>query len=79
MTARYYVLAADELMDSGLQPPAGFRFVEQVCAEPGQPGVHWWLAEDDGAPESLNGKRIEPLFTRRDDGTAYVSARRPAL
>ena len=62
MSARYHVLADDDLMAMpGLQWPEGLRPVEQEG--PGRyPGMHWWLLEDDGAPAELNGKRVELGF-----------------
>lgn len=64
MSARYHVLASDELMAAGdLQWPEGLRPVEQEPADPGRyPGMHWWLLEDDGAPAELDGKRVELAF-----------------
>lgn len=77
MSARYYVLVSDELAQSmTVQPGARFRLVRCHCPE--EPGLHWWVCEDDDAPESLNGKRVEPVLGREDDGTVYVIARRPA-
>ncbi len=70
MSARYYVLASDELMASSLQWPDGLRPVEQEPAGLGRyPGMHWWLFEDDGASPSLDGKRVELSFSQ--GGAAY--------
>jgi hypothetical protein len=71
MTARYHVLASDELMATdGLQWPEGLRPVEQE--DPGRyPGMHWWLLEDDGAPAWLDGLRVElGLGVEVSDGDA---------
>ncbi len=76
MTARYHVLASDEIMASDdLQWPGCLRPVEQE--EASGPGSHWWLLEDDDADEALNGKRIELVFQTKDSETRIL-ARRPA-
>jgi len=59
VTARYHVLASDELMaTAGLQWPEGLRPVGQEGPGP-YPGMHWWLLEDDGAEPELDGQRVE--------------------
>lgn len=75
MSARYWVLASDELMDSNPQWPDGLR-----VAEPGpykEPGMRWWLFEDDGAPATLQGKAVELTFVRSGD-KAMIGSRSPA-
>lgn len=74
MTVRYWVLASDELMGSNPQWPAFLRPIEPGNYE--QPGMRWWLFEDDEAPAELDGKRIELASTIEDGET--VIARRPA-
>jgi len=69
MSARYWVLCSHELMDSDPQWPDGLRPVKQAEDGPGPPGSAWWLFEDDGASESLNGKRVELSFGQ--GGAAY--------
>jgi hypothetical protein len=77
MSARYHVLAADELMASGPPWPEGLRPVEQEPTDPGRyPGMHWWLFEDDGAPASLEGKQVELTFVRSGD-SIMIGSRRP--
>ncbi len=78
MAATYWVLASDELMAMpDLAWPDGFRHVE---AGPYQhPGMRWHKFHDDDAPDELEGKLIEPLFARSDDGKVTITARRPAL
>jgi hypothetical protein len=80
MAARYHVLASDELMASGLlRWPAGLQPVEQEPTDPGRyPGAHWWLFEDDDAPQTLNGKLVD-LTIGSVDGQPVITARRPAL
>ena len=75
MSAVYWVLASDELMDSDPLWPAFLRPVEPGPYE--HPGMRWWKFEDDEAPESLNGKRIE--LTSWRDGDEVRVARRPAI
>lgn len=68
MTARYWVQIADELMaHEDLQWPAVLRPVEQGASE--YPGSHWWLLEDDDAPEDLDGKKVDLTLSRVSDMT----------
>ena len=71
MTARYHVLCSDELMDSHPDWPPYLRPVE-VSALSHEPGMRWWLFEDDQALPELDGKRVE-LFARREDGEVRIS------
>lgn len=58
MSARYYVLVSQELLDSGAPwETAGLHLVEQGSFT--EPGMRWCLFADDGAPEELNGKKVD--------------------
>lgn len=77
MSARYWVLCSDVLMDSNPQWPDGLRPVEPANAPPEPPGdIRWWLFEDDGAPATLEGKQVELTFTRHGDGW-MIGSRNP--
>lgn len=76
MAARYWVLCDDELMAGPLQLPTCLRTVEQGAAT--HNGGHWWLFEDDDAPETLNGTRVDLLLERVGDDVR-IAGRRPAL
>jgi hypothetical protein len=76
VSARYWVLVADELMDSGPPWPDGLRAVERGLALTAGPGTHWWLFEDDGAPASLEGRQVELTFVRSGDGV-MIGSRSP--
>lgn len=79
MSARYWVLVSDELMASDPQWPDGLRVVEsEVCVRSDQPGMRWWLLEDDGAPATLDGKLVELTFTRCAD-KVQIGSRNPAI
>jgi len=60
MSARYSILVADGIDLSVL--PDGFRLVEQWEQGPAS-GEHWWLVEDEGAPEELAGKKIRLVLS----------------
>lgn len=79
MSARYWVLCDDELMDSGPQWPDGLRPVEPAyrLAPPPSPGMRWWLFEDDGAPATLEGKCAGLMFVRSGNGV-MIGSRTPA-
>lgn len=84
MSARYWVFAADQLMESDPQWPDGLRPVERLPQmaggldeDPDYPGAHWWLFEDDGAPATLEGKRVELTFTRNGN-RVMIGSRNPA-
>ena len=77
MSARYWVLVSDELMATDPPWPEGLRPVKRM-AESDQPSdMHWWLFEDDTAPATLEGKRVELTFTRSGD-TVMIASRNPA-
>ena len=73
MSATYWVLVSDELLET-MDPsllPDGLRLNEPVSPEPADPGnwysetSHWHRFTDDGAPEELDGKRVELILGRR--------------
>lgn len=76
MSVRYWSLFSDELMKQDLRWPDGLRPVEQGEADTAC-GAHWWLLEDDGAPATLEGKRVELTFTRSGN-RAMIGSRKPA-
>lgn len=80
MSARYWVLVADELMSNAPDWPDGLRVIEPGPYEQPPPGQHpvsrWWLFGDDGAPASLEGKRVELTFTRSGGGI-MIGSRNP--
>jgi len=78
MSVRYWSLFSDELMQGELRWPDGLRPVRQGEAESSIVcDSHWWLLEDDGAPATLEGKRVELTFTRSGD-KAMIGSRNPA-
>jgi hypothetical protein len=69
------VLVSQELLDE--EPPwemAGLHLIEQGGFT--EPGMRWCLFADDNAPAELNGKRVEPVFTKYDDGRVEITERR---
>jgi hypothetical protein len=80
VSARYWVLVSDELMNAGPEWPDGLRVIEPGPWEQPWPGVHpvsrWWLFEDDGAPATLEGKQVELTFVRSGDGI-MIGSRSP--
>lgn len=79
MSACYYVLVADHFlpeMRAGLNqhPETGFRYLEPTGVRPDLQ-ASWHRFEDDNADPSLEGLRVEPAFTRHDDGTVTITAR----
>lgn len=77
MSVRYWSLFSDELMRDKLRWPDGLRPVEQGEADVVRK-AHWWLLEDDGAPATLEGKRVELTFTRSGN-RAMIGSRNPAF
>lgn len=78
MSARYWILMSHELMDSDPQWPDGLRPVKQATDGPGPSAdCAWWLMEDDGAPATLEGKRVELTFVRSGN-RAMIGSRNPA-
>lgn len=59
---RYWVFVDDGLWDDDPQWPDGLRPIEPAKDGPRWNGCRWWLFKDDGAPASLNGKRVELEF-----------------
>lgn len=77
MAARYHVRVVDEIMAQREIPwPEGLRPVER--GETGLHGSHWWLFEDDNAPDELDGKRVELSLARigRETGIMTITERR---
>jgi len=71
---RYFVLASDELMASDPQWPACLRPVGPVPGVRADPGMNWWLFEDDEAPPALSGKKVG-LTVERADGAPRITDR----
>ena len=71
MAVRYYVQVADEMTETRQIPwPEGLRPVERE--ESTAHGSHWHLFEDDGAPEELDGRRVELTLARRGRETSMI-------
>ena len=71
MGVRYHLLMSDEMMETRQIPwPEGLRPVER--GDSAFPGAHWHLFEDDGAPEELDGRRVELTLARRGRETGIV-------
>jgi hypothetical protein len=77
VSVRYWVLISDELMDSDPQWPEGLRPVRADDGVPPDSYSRWWLLEDDGAPATLEGRRVELTFVRSGD-KAMIGSRNPA-
>jgi hypothetical protein len=78
MSATYWVLISDELMEAGLRWPDGMRITgEPEQDRPWNPGAQWYLVKDDHAPAELNGHRVE--LTLRMEGRTPVVAGREVL
>jgi hypothetical protein len=83
MTASYWVLVADELLDS-MDPsllPDGLRLAEPPAEAGDALGVypaHWHRFEDDNAPAELDGKRVELVLGRqgREGAKSVIIERR---
>lgn len=75
MSARYWVLISEELMASDPQWPASLRPIQEGEApSPQNPGMRWWLLEDDDAAAELGGKRVD-LTLGLEDGRPVVLSR----
>jgi hypothetical protein len=71
MAVRYYVLVSDEMMEYRQVPwPEGLRPVERGDNE--FMGAHWYLFEDDNAPEELDGRRVGLTLARRGRETGTI-------
>lgn len=67
MSARYYVLVAQDLLDA--EPPTAWEEAGLHLVETGgltEPGMRWCQFDDDDAPEELNGMKVELTFARVD-------------
>lgn len=82
MSARYWVLVSDELMNVSPEWPDGLRVIEagpyNQLPTGGPTPPRWWLFEDDGAPASLNGKNVQLTLVRSGDKT-MIGSREPAI
>lgn len=74
MTARYWVLASDELMRSDPQWPDGLRVTGETAFAL-EPGMSWYRFEDDNALPSYENREVELTF-RTDDGEVSIAERR---
>jgi len=74
MSAMYWVLVSDELMEKKPPWPPGLRPVQAYDRHPGNPAMRWWLFEDDDAPPELDGKDIDLVF-RDEDGKPVLDSR----
>lgn len=74
MSATYWVLCSDELMD--MDPDwasVGLESVEKGGYD--RPGMRWWKFRDENADTSLEGKQIE-LSVGSEDGRPVILERR---
>ena len=78
MSVRYWVLVSDDLMDSDPQWPDGLRPVKPDDGVPPDACSRWWLLEDDRAPATLEGKRVELTFVPCGTGV-MIGSRNPAV
>ena len=70
MAVRYHLLMSDEMTERQIPWPEGLRPVER--GDSAFPGAHWWLFEDDNAPEELDGRRVELTLARRGRETGII-------
>jgi hypothetical protein len=76
MSVRYRVLCADEVMArDDLVWPACLRPVERGAADVAAL-AHWWVFEDDDAPEEFDGKRVALIITNTGDEVLVSDRRR---
>jgi hypothetical protein len=76
---RYRVPVSSQLLAERdwWQHVAGFRLVSVDGPWPGHPDVTICTFEDDTAPAGLEGRLVEPVFTRdRAAGTITITERR---
>jgi hypothetical protein len=77
VSARYTALVPEELIaawDTSLLP-AGLRVAEIAGVLPAYLPYRIVTFEDDGAPEELEGKRVDLLFRVRPDGRVVIAGR----
>lgn len=74
MSARYWVLIADELtaQPSPAWAEAGLTLLQAAGPDHQHPGMCWWLIDDRGAPPELNHKRVELTISHRDGKPAVT-------
>jgi len=75
---RYRVPVADPLLAKldGWLPVAGFRLISVDGPWLAHPDVTICTFEDDDAPAELEGRLVEPVFTR-DGETVSITGRNP--
>lgn len=74
MSASYWMLVADELLDSETEwEGAGLHLIERGGVN--FPGQRWCKFLDDNAPPELEGKEIEPVFSTIDGKPAVTDRR----
>lgn len=71
---RYRALVADSLLTQAdyWTPVKGFRLISADGPWLAHPDVTICTFEDDGAPEELEGKLVEPVFMRYADGHVTI-------
>jgi hypothetical protein len=75
--ARYRILVPDGFLEIGLEWPEGCSLVERL--EAGSAGTHWWLFDDPGAEDGLEGREVTLKVGRGEDGKPVITERREAL
>jgi len=73
----YRVPVADDLLleRDAWNSVKGFRLVSVDGPWPSHRGVTICTFEDDGAPAELEGKLVEPVIKREEDGTVRIIER----
>lgn len=74
---RYRVPVADPMLEQAdyWAPVEGFRLVSADGPWLAHPDVTICTFDDDNAPAELEGKLVEPAFTRHDDGRVTITDR----
>jgi hypothetical protein len=75
--ARYRVPIADPLLEQAEYwlPVAGFRLITVDGPWLAHPNVTICTFEDDNAPADLEGRLVQLLFTRLEDGQVAITSR----
>jgi hypothetical protein len=73
----YRVAVSDQLLAEREHwvPIQNFRFISADGPQAGHPGVTICTFEDDNAPPELEGKLVEPIFTRAEGGIVTIDGR----
>ena len=73
----YRVPVTDQLLTErdAWEGAEGFRLISVDGPWPSHPDVTICTFEDDGAPPELEGKLVEPVLKREDDGRVHVVER----